>query len=174
MREDGIERDPLLRVEHVTYRYPAARGGPPAMDDVSVQVCRGEYVALVGHNGSGKSTLAGLLNGLLIPDGGRVLVAGLDTRRASTRPRIRELVGMIFSDPDNQIVATIVEDDVAWGLAARGWPRERITERVRVALEAVDVSYAAGRPPHGPSVGQQQQLAVAGGVALSSAILLSD
>src|SRR5216683_7798859 len=106
MREDGNERDPLLRVEHATYRYPAGRGGPPALDDVSVQVRRGEYVALVGHNGRGKATLARLLNGLLIPDGGRVLVAGLDTRRASTRARIRELVGMIFSDPDNQIVAT--------------------------------------------------------------------
>jgi energy-coupling factor transport system ATP-binding protein len=173
-REGGDERDPLLRVEHATYRYPAARGGPPALDDVSVQVRRGEYVALVGHNGSGKSTLARLLNGLLIPDGGRVLVAGLDTRRASTRPRIRELVGMIFSDPDNQIVATIVEDDVAWGLAARGWPRERITERVRVALEAVDLSYAAGRPPHELSGGQRQRLAIAGVLALEPACIVAD
>src|SRR5258706_2664536 len=108
-REGGDERDPLLGVEHVTYRYPAAHGGPPALDDVSVQVRRGEYVALVGHNRSGKSTLARLLNGLLIPDGGRVLVAGLDTRPASTRPRNPELVGMIFSHPDNQIVATIAD-----------------------------------------------------------------
>src|SRR5258707_4246226 len=100
--EGGDERDPLLRVEHVTYRYPAACGGPLALDDVSGQGRRGEYVALVGHNGSGKSTLARLLNGLLIPDRGRVLVAGLDTRRASTRPRNHQLGGMIVSDPHNQ------------------------------------------------------------------------
>src|SRR5260370_41651683 len=102
MREDGDERDPLLRVEHATYRYPAGRGGPPALDDVSVPGRRGEYVALVGHNGSGKSTLARLLNGLLIPDGGRVVGAGLDKRRASTRARIRDLVGSMFSKPANQ------------------------------------------------------------------------
>src|SRR5258706_11582335 len=96
-REGGDERDPLLRVEHVTYRYPAAHGGPPALDDVSVQVRRGEYVALVGHNGSGKSTLAPLLNRPLIPDGGPVVGAGLDTPRGSPRPPLSELVGMVFS-----------------------------------------------------------------------------
>src|SRR5260221_6160406 len=97
--EGGDERDPLLRVEHVTYRYPAACGGPLALDDVSVPGRRGQYVALVGHNGSGKSTLARLLKRLLIPDGGRVLVPGLDTRRGFARHRIPELFGLVLFHP---------------------------------------------------------------------------
>lgn len=165
---------PLLDVRSVTYRYLHATEERPALDGVSLRVRAGEYVALLGHNGSGKSTLARLLNALLVPDDGSVLVAGLDTRSPATRQRIRELVGMIFSDPDNQIVATVVEDDVAWGLAARGWPREEIRSRVRAALEAVDLSAAAGRPPHELSGGQRQRVAIAGVLALEPACIVAD
>jgi energy-coupling factor transport system ATP-binding protein len=183
VRASDGQRD-LLAVEDVSFRYPTApiapgdqagpRGSRPILDGVRLRVRRGEYLAVLGHNGSGKSTLARLLNGLLLPQTGRVLVDGLDTRDPSARPRIRELVGMIFSDPDNQIVATIVEDDVAWGLAARGWPGPRIAERVRESLEAVGLTEAMGRPPHELSGGQRQRLAIAGVLALEPACIVAD
>ena len=120
--------DPLIELQNVHYTYPAhagrhgARGPVAALRDVSLIVRRGEHVALLGHNGSGKSTLARHCNALLAPDAGRVLVAGRDTRDPAARAAIRERVGMIFQEPDNQIIATLVEDDVAWSLAARGMP----------------------------------------------------
>ena len=168
----------LVVVEDVSYTYPPSgqAGGDPvyALDDVSLRIRRGEYVALVGHNGSGKSTLARLLNGLRLPTSGRVLVDGLDTRDAAARARIRERVGMIFSDPDNQIVATVVEDDVGWGLAARGWPREQIAARVDAALEAVGLSEMRARPPYELSGGQRQRLAIAGVLALEPECIVAD
>lgn len=167
--------DILIALDGVSFAYPGrALTAPPALDGISLRIRRGEYVALVGHNGSGKSTLACLLNGLLLPTGGRVLVAGLDTRHPGARRRIREWVGMIFSDPDNQIVATLVEDDVAWGLAARGWPRAKITERVELALDAVGLAAMRGRPPHELSGGQRQQLATAGVLALEPECIVAD
>ena len=180
MRAADPPRD-LLAVEGVSFRYPSAPDELDARPDagsvlqgVWLRVHSGEYVAVLGHNGSGKSTLARLLNGLLLPTSGRVLVDGLDTRDPPARPRIRELVGMIFSDPDNQIVATVVEDDVAWGLAARGWPGPRIAERVRESLEAVGLTEAMGRPPHELSGGQRQRLAIAGVLALEPACIVAD
>ncbi|WIG61791.1 MAG: energy-coupling factor transporter ATPase [Ktedonobacterales bacterium] len=167
--------DTLFAIEHVSYGYEnAGTGQPLALNRVSLEVKRGDYVALLGHNGSGKSTLARLLNGLLLPTSGQVLVDGMDTRDADARQRIRELVGMIFSDPDNQIVATLVEDDVAWGLAARGWPKPRIVERVGAALDAVGLAEMRGRPPHQLSGGQRQRLAIAGVLALQPACIVAD
>lgn len=168
----------LIEVESVCYAYPL-RGQTPdseryALRDVSLRVGRGEYVALAGHNGSGKSTLARLLNGLRVPKRGRVLVDGLDTRSQEERARIRERVGMVFSDPDNQIVATVVEDDVGWGLAARGWPRELIAARVNAALEAVGLTEMRGRPPFELSGGQRQRLAIAGVLALEPECIVAD
>src|SRR5262245_54623583 len=114
--------DAILIAEGVIYRYPSAAPGPlPALDHVSLQVRKGEYLSLLGHNGSGKSTLARHFNALVVPQEGRVLVNGLDTRDPANQAKVREMVGMIFYNPDNQIVATVVEDDVAWALAARGW-----------------------------------------------------
>ncbi|HEX8032501.1 MAG TPA: energy-coupling factor transporter ATPase [Ktedonobacterales bacterium] len=173
---DGVsvtpDNDTLFELENVTYSYSEDR--PPALDDIALTVKRGEYVALLGHNGSGKSTLARLLNGLRVPSSGRILVAGDDTRLPESRGRIRELVGMIFSDPDNQIVATIVEDDVAWGLAARGRPRTEITHRVDVALAAVGLTDMRARPPYELSGGQRQRLAIAGVLALEPACIVAD
>jgi energy-coupling factor transport system ATP-binding protein len=146
----------------------------PALDDVTLSVRRGEYLALLGHNGSGKSTLGRLLNGLLLPTSGSVYVAGLDTRAAPARARVRELVGMIFSDPDNQIIATQVEDDVAWGLAARGLGRAEIASRVEAALEAVSMTHARERAPHQLSGGQRQRVAIAGVLALEPACIVAD
>lgn len=166
---------PLFSLEHVSFRYPhEAAGARPALDDITLDIQRGEYLALLGHNGSGKSTLGRMLNGLLLPTTGSVLVAGMDTQVASARGYVRELVGMIFSDPDNQIIATQVEDDVGWGLAARGLERKEITARVEAALEAVGMTHAKGRAPYQLSGGQRQRLAIAGVLALEPACIVAD
>ena len=165
-----------IAVEAVSYRYPHASAGTGALalDGVSMTIRQGEFVALLGHNGSGKSTLARLLNGLLTPTDGCVLVNGLNTRDTAALGRIRETVGMIFSNPDNQIVATVVEDDVAWGLAARGWPRKALAQRVDAALAAVGLSDMRGRSPQTLSGGQRQRLALAGMLALEPTCLVAD
>src|SRR5579885_3596141 len=167
--------DAILVAESVTYRYPtAASGTPPALDRVSLRVRQGEYLALLGHNGSGKSTLARHFNALVIPQEGRVLVNGLDTRDPANQRRVREMVGMIFYNPDNQIVATVVEDDVAWALAARGWSRAEIEERVNEALAMVGLEEQRLVSPHRLSGGQKQRLAIAGVLALRPACILAD
>jgi energy-coupling factor transport system ATP-binding protein len=172
---------PLIELQDVTFRYPARAAGRqqqadgrPALDAVSVGFHSGEYIALLGHNGSGKSTLARMTNGLLLPTQGRVLVSGLDTKMPAARRRIRELVGMIFSDPDNQIIATLVEDDVAWGPAARGWPLDQIKERVDRALFAVGLEHLRGQPPSLLSGGQRQRLAIACVLALQPDCVVAD
>ncbi|HEX8729957.1 MAG TPA: ATP-binding cassette domain-containing protein, partial [Ktedonobacterales bacterium] len=173
----SLSHEPLIEVECVTYRYPARDGvvpAHPAIDAVSLRVNPGEYVALLGHNGSGKSTLARLLNGLLVPEVGHVRVLGRDTRERARRRFVRERVGMIFSDPDSQIIATVVADDVAWGLAARGLPREVIARRADAALAAVGLADARGRAPHELSGGQRQRLAIAGVLALEPACIVAD
>jgi energy-coupling factor transport system ATP-binding protein len=161
-----------VRVEEVSYRYAGAPRS--ALQDISLRVAQGEYVALLGHNGSGKSTLSRIMGGLLAPDRGLVTVAGMDAAAPASRARVRELVGMIFSDPDNQIVATVVEDDVAWGLAARGLPLAEIRARAALALAAVGLSEAAGRAPWELSGGQRQRLAIAGTLALEPRVLIAD
>lgn len=171
-------RYPALRVRDVSFAYPQGNietdEPDVALEHVTLDIWPGEYVAILGHNGSGKSTLSRLFNGLLSPTSGQVLVNGLDTADARHRARIRELVGMIFSDPDNQIIATVVEDDVAWGLAARGWPAPVIAARVEQALDAVGLRDARGRPPHELSGGQRQRLAIAGVLALEPMCVVAD
>ena len=167
--------DAILVAEGVTYRYPsAAAGTAPALDHVSLQVRKGEYLSLLGHNGSGKSTLARHFNALVVPQEGRVLVNGLDTRDPANQRKVREMVGMIFYNPDNQIVATVVEDDVAWALAARGWSRAEIEERVNEALRMVGLEEQRHLSPHKLSGGQRQRLAIAGVLALRPACILAD
>ena len=159
-------------VERLNYRYPGAASA--ALSDVSLTIAQGEYIALLGHNGSGKSTLARIIGGLTRPTSGRVTVAGLDTAEPANRARVRQVIGMIFSDPDNQIVATVVEDDVGWGLAARGYPHAAIIQRTRDALAAVGLRGAYGRAPNELSGGQRQRLAIAGVLALEPALLIAD
>ncbi|HEX9038255.1 MAG TPA: ATP-binding cassette domain-containing protein [Ktedonobacterales bacterium] len=156
----------------VTYTYPLA--DRPALSDVSLRIAQGEYVALLGHNGSGKSTLARIIGGLIAPDSGSVSVADLNVALPETRGRIRGLIGMIFSDPDNQIVATVVEDDVAWSMAARGLPLPEIRARATLALAAVGLADAGGRAPWELSGGQRQRLTIAGALALEPRMLIAD
>jgi len=161
-----------IRVERLCYAYPDTHA--TALSDVSLSIRQGEYIALLGHNGSGKSTLSRLVGGLAAPTAGRVTVAGLDAAAPANRARVRQFIGMIFSDPDNQIVATVVEDDVGWGLAARGFPHELIVERTREALAAVGLRGLAGRAPNELSGGQRQRLAIASVLALEPSVLIAD
>ncbi|HEX9373961.1 MAG TPA: energy-coupling factor transporter ATPase [Roseiflexaceae bacterium] len=171
-----MDDEPLIDFQQVSYAYPARGAETPvaALREVTLRVRRGEYLVLLGHNGSGKSTLARHCNALLAPDSGRVLVAGRDTRDTSVRRAIRDRVGMIFHNPDNQIIATVVEDDVAWALAARGLPADLIRARVAEALAAVGIADLRGRPPHRLSGGQRQRLAIAGVLALRPDAIVSD
>ena len=175
-----MEGAALIELQNVSYTYPARAGRPgvrapvAALRGVSLTIRRGEHVALLGHNGSGKSTLARHCNALLVPDTGRVLVDGRDTREAAARPAIRERVGMIFQDPDNQIIATLVEDDVAWALAARRLPADLIRERVAWALEEAGIAELRGYAPHRLSGGQRQRLAIASVLALRPDAIVSD
>nr|WP_319951827.1 energy-coupling factor transporter ATPase [Caldinitratiruptor microaerophilus] len=162
-------------MEDVTFRYPGGPSGPVlALDHVGLTVDRGEFVAVVGPNGSGKSTLARMLNVLLRPDEGRVRVGGLDTRDDANLWPIRDRVGMVFQNPDNQIVAAIVEEDVAFGPENRGLPPEEIRRRVDEALAAVGLTALRHRPPHLLSGGQKQRLAIAGALALRPVCLVLD
>jgi energy-coupling factor transport system ATP-binding protein len=163
----------LIAMQHITYSYPGAHV-KVALRDVNLQVRAGEYLVILGHNGSGKSTLARHCNALLIPDTGQVLVAGLNTRAQEQRRSIRDRVGMIFQNPDNQIIATLVEDDVAWALAVRGLSPSFIAERVEFAMQAVGISHLRHLPPHRLSGGQRQRLAIAGVLALRPQCIIAD
>ena len=169
---------PLIDFQQVSYTYPrpglAQTRTRPALDRISLQVREGEYLAILGHNGSGKSTLARHCNALLTPDNGHVLVAGMDTREVARQRRVRDIVGMIFQQPDNQIIATIVEDDVAWALSVRGLPASLIAERVDAALEAVGLAHLRQQSPQRLSGGQRQRLAIAGVLALRPRCIIAD
>ncbi len=171
---------PFIDIQSISYRYPLQKQGQGitqpalALADVNLQIQHGEYLAVLGHNGSGKSTLARHCNALLLPDHGRVLVEGVDTRDEQKRHVVRDSVGIILQNPDNQIIATIVEDDVAWALAIRGYPKALIQERVEYALEAVGISHLRGLPPSQLSGGQRQRLAIAGVLALRPQCIIAD
>jgi energy-coupling factor transport system ATP-binding protein len=175
-----MNQPPLIDIQHISYTYPArnTRAGQaqpiPALQDVSLQVQQGEYLVLLGHNGSGKSTLARHCNALLMPDAGQVLVAGLDTSEKANQRAIRDKVGMIFQNPDNQIIATVVEDDIAWALTVRGMPISLIKERVTSAMKAVSITHLRDLPPHRLSGGQRQRLAIASVLALRPQCIIAD
>jgi energy-coupling factor transporter ATPase len=152
----------------------AAQTGPPVLRGVSLRIDPGEYVAIVGPNGSGKSTLARHLNALLRPTSGRVLVAGMDTRDPAHTRAIRGTVGMVFQHPESQMVATIVEEDVAFGPENLGVPHDELRLRVREALDLVGMWSARERPPHLLSAGQKQRVAIAGVLAMRPACLVLD
>ena len=146
----------------------------PAIDGVSFSVEKGEVVAIIGHNGSGKSTLAKLCNGLLEPDVGEILVDGINTKDKKRIFEIRSKVGIVFQNPDNQMVATIIEDDVAFGPENLGLKSEEIRQRVDWALKSVGMSEHAKGTPFKLSGGQKQRIAIAGVLALKPQVMILD
>jgi len=161
-----------ISVEKVTFTYEEAPD--PALRSVSMAVKSGEFVAVLGHNGSGKSTLAKLLNALYVPSEGRVIVCGLDTADEDQIWNIRQQAGMIFQNPDNQIVATVVREDVAFGLENLGVPHGEMIKRIDGALEAVHMTEFADSAPHMLSGGQKQRVAIAGILAMEPSVIIAD
>ena len=161
----------MLSVKGVSYSYD---DGKNALDNVSLDIERGEFVCIVGHNGSGKSTLAKLLNGLLLPNEGNVTVNGMDTSDEDKLLDIRRLVGVVFQNPDNQLVTTVVREDVAFGPENLGIPTEQMEVRVDDALKAVGMESYAASAPHMLSGGQKQRIAIAGMLAMEPEVLVLD
>ncbi|MGN0782160.1 MAG: energy-coupling factor transporter ATPase [Christensenellales bacterium] len=174
------EKKVIIKLENVTYKYKVYQeDGAPAVEErglnnVSLEIFEGEFLALVGHNGSGKSTLAKLLNGLLLTQTGEVSVDGLNPKVKKELYKIREQVGMVFQNPDNQMIASIVEDDIAFGPENLGVPREEIVERVEGALRAVNMSEFHDKTPTKLSGGQKQRIAIAGVLAIRPRVLVLD
>ena len=164
--------DAIIRTEDLCFQYEDANS--PAVDHVSVQIGRGEFVAVLGRNGSGKSTFAKLLNALLLPTSGSVTVGGLQAAGEDDSFAIRRLCGMVFQNPDNQIVATIVEEDCAFGLENLGVEPAEIRRRVDQTLAEVGMSEYASASPSMLSGGQKQRVAVAGVLAMRPKIIVFD
>ena len=165
----------LIEVKHLNHVYEDENGNlVQALKDINLTINRGEFVAIIGTNGSGKSTLAKHFNVLLEPSQGQVLVAGMDTRQQEQVWNIRQQVGMVFQNPDNQIVAAIVEEDVAFGPENLGVDPEEIRHRVDQALATVNMSDYALHGPHLLSGGQKQRVAIAGVLAMKSSCIVLD
>ena len=167
-----MNTQPRILAQEVSYTYEEAE--TPALQKVSAAIAPGEFVAVLGHNGSGKSTFAKLLNALYIPTEGRLLVCGLDTREEDKVWDVRQHAGMIFQNPDNQLVATVVREDVAFGLENLGVPTDEMVRRIDAALEAVHMTEFAASAPHLLSGGQKQRVAIAGVLAMESKVLILD
>ena len=164
----------MLRVDVQSAVYAYEEDEKNAVNGVSFQAGKGEVIAILGHNGSGKSTLAKLLNALYLPAQGQVLVCGLDTQNEKELWNIRQHAGMVFQKPDNQIVATVVREDVAFGLENLGVPTEEMIPRIDAALKAVRMSAFADSAPHLLSGGQKQRIAIAGVLAMEPDVLIAD
>lgn len=162
---------PIISLSHVTYAYP--NSDVPALHDLSLTINKGEWVAIIGHNGSGKSTFAKLLNYLLAPDEGEITVNDVVATEENMWT-IRDMVGMVFQNPDNQFVGATVADDVAFGMENRGVPRDEMITRVDAALEEVQMMPFANREPARLSGGQKQRVAIASVLALQPKILILD
>lgn len=168
--------DSIIQVEEVTFEYTHRENQPDllALDGVSLEIQRGSFVAVLGHNGSGKSTLAKHINAILAPTTGRVLVEGMDTADEKLIFDIRETAGMVFQNPDNQIVATVVEEDVAFAPENLGLPSQEIRQRVDYALAAVGMEDFKQNAPHLLSGGQKQRVAIAGVLAMAPKVIVLD
>ena len=166
----------MLQTEHLSFTYPAEEGqtSTVALEDVSLSIERGSFVVVLGHNGSGKSTLAKHMNAVLLPSGGAVYVEGMDTRDEALLLEIRRRVGMVFQNPDNQIVANVVEEDVAFAPENLGVPSEEIRRRVDDALAAVGMAEFTRHAPHLLSGGQKQRVAIAGVIAMAPECIVLD
>ena len=166
----------MIETKNLAFAYPAHEGEMQtlALRDVSVTIEKGSFVVVLGHNGSGKSTFAKCLNAVLLPCGGKVYVEGRDTQDEALLLEIRRRVGMVFQNPDNQIVANVVEEDVAFAPENLGVPTEEIRRRVDAALAAVDMTAFTTHAPHLLSGGQKQRVAIAGVIAMEPACIVLD
>ena len=164
--------EPIISVKDVSFTYEEAT--EPALSHVTVDVRKGEFLAVLGHNGSGKSTLAKLLNALYLPTEGKVTVCGYDTADEDHLWDVRQQAGMIFQNPDNQIVATVVREDVAFGMENLGVPYAEMVKRIDEALAAVRMTDHAQAAPHQLSGGQKQRVAIAGILAMQPSVIIAD
>ena len=162
----------VIKIENLHYTYPG--DDAESLKGVSLEIERGSVVAVLGHNGSGKSTLAKHLNAILLPTEGKVLIDGIDTADENNLLKIRSTVGMVFQNPDNQIVANVVEDDVAFAPENLGVEPAEIRERVDNALKAVDMYEFRLHAPHLLSGGQKQRVAIAGVIAMQPEVIVLD
>ena len=166
----------MIKMENVTYEYKSLIDDSiqQAIKDINIEIKKGEFLVILGHNGSGKSTLAKLMNGLIMPTSGDVYVMGMNTKEEDKIWHIREKAGMVFQNPDNQIVATIVEEDVAFGPENLGIPPKEIRKRVEKALEIVEMTEYKTHAPHLLSGGQKQRVAIAGILAMKPDCIILD
>ena len=172
---DVKKTDNIITLEHVTFQYNKEEGTPvQVLKDISLDIQEGSFVAVLGHNGCGKSTLAKHFNAILLPSGGIVYVGGIDTRSDEEWMEVRRTVGMVFQNPDNQIVSNVVEEDVAFAPENLGVPTEEIRRRVDKALEIVGMSAYSTHAPHLLSGGQKQRVAIAGIIAMEPKCIVLD
>lgn len=164
----------ILKTESLTFSYPAEDTPKVVLQGIDLEIEAGTFVAVLGHNGSGKSTLAKHMNAILLPSGGKVYVSGMDTADESKLLDIRRTVGMVFQNPDNQIVANVVEEDCAFGPENLGVPPAEIRQRVDEALTAVGMYDHRGHAPHLLSGGQKQRIAIAGVLAMKPKCVVLD
>ncbi len=166
--------DNIIEVKNVTYEYTDEEKTFAAVKNLSLNIERGSFTVILGHNGSGKSTLAKMLNGLNKPTSGDVFADGINTKDEKTEIEVKRKVGMVFQNPDNQIIASIVEEDVAFGPENLGIPSKEIEKRVEDALKAVDMWEFRKSTPHHLSGGQKQRIAIAGIIAMQPECLVLD
>lgn len=167
----------FIKIEHLTHifkRTDEEKNGLKALDDINLNIDKGEFIAVIGVNGSGKSTLAKHLNGLLLPTEGACFVDGIKVEDSAEIWKVRQKVSMVFQNPDNQIIATIVEDDIAFGPENMGLPREEIRRRVNFALQSLHIEHLRSFAPHLLSGGQKQLTAIAGAIAMRTNCLVLD
>jgi len=165
----------MIETHNLYYNYQNPDGSEtPALKNINLKINKGEFVAIIGHNGSGKSTLAKHFNALLLPTKGDVFVKGINTRGRGRVWEIRQIAGMVFQNPDNQLVAAVVEEDVAFGPENLGIEPQKIRERVREALKTVEMEEYATHAPHLLSGGQKQRVAIAGVIAMRPECIILD
>ena len=164
----------IIKVDNLIFEYTSDETTYRAIDDFNLDIKKGEFVAIIGHNGSGKSTLSKNLNAILVPTSGDINIKGMNTKNEKYLWDIRQTAGMVFQNPDNQIVATIVEEDVAFGCENLGIPPQEIRLRVDEALKNVDMYDLRERQPHLLSGGQKQRVAIAGIIAMRPECIIFD
>ncbi len=165
----------MIEIKNLVYEYPATEGKTKqAIKGINMKIMPGEFVVILGHNGSGKSTLAKHLNAIFTPTSGDVLINGMNTKDENKLWDIRKTAGMVFQNPDNQIVATVVEEDVAFGPENIGLPKEEIRHRVDTALKSVDMTEYKKKSPANLSGGQKQRVAIAGIIAMKPECIILD